>query len=334
MAQGLAAGQSLQRSGEPRIDPDQGAAIGFVGAMRIAVARGVRQFIELRRAIDQHARHRQFAAEQVNLGQVMAQNRLGMGLDRNFERVRIDVRIAVAVAADPVAHAEERRHRAPEPLFEIGVKRGNIADEGRVVISQRVVDLVAHRKARRAQDACLPELGHARIELRLVFAQIGLGPTGFARGQQVGDSAFGVERAAALHLGRMRRQHGRDIRFRQRLLDALGRDAGGAQPLETIGEAARLGLRLMGCAPAQEMAVLGDIGEMGKISEGADDRGGLRRRQALQQGVQLAAGLGIRPALARDGKPANPFDPLVNPLALLFAHGIAENLAEQPDVLE
>ena len=56
-------------------------------------------------------------------------------------------------------------------------------------------------------------------------------------------------------------------------------------------------------------------------------------RQARQQGVEFAPRRRIGLALAGDRQAADGLDARENRLAFLLAHGIAENLAEQPDVL-
>jgi hypothetical protein len=65
------------------------------------------------------------APRQVDLGQVVAQHHVGLAAQRQAQRVGGHVRVAVAVAADPLAHAQKGRHRpAVQRLFDLRYRRG------------------------------------------------------------------------------------------------------------------------------------------------------------------------------------------------------------------
>lgn len=122
MAHRLCAGEFLQRRRQSRVNADQGAAIGFVVAMRIIVARARRQFLQRARRAGVTARDRQLPAEFVNFHEIKAQRGLALHPHGGGERVGGDVGIAVAVSAHPCAHTQERRHaQAVEPPFDLGV---------------------------------------------------------------------------------------------------------------------------------------------------------------------------------------------------------------------
>src|SRR4051812_30886865 len=92
--------------------------------------------------------------------------------------------------------------------------------------------------------------------------------------EQTCDLALAVERALALHLGRMSGQYRRDERLREPACDVRTADADQSDPLERVGDAAafrcRTGQRLRTAAPAL-VHVLGDVDEMGKIAERPHD---------------------------------------------------------------
>ena len=113
VAQRLGAGERVQRRRQARVDADQCAPVRLVLAMRVGVARRGGEPLQRRRHRLQHRRDRQLAAELVHFGEVVAQRRLALARERGGERRRVDEGVAVAVAADPVAHAEEARDRAP-----------------------------------------------------------------------------------------------------------------------------------------------------------------------------------------------------------------------------
>ncbi len=104
-------GQHVHRRREPRIDADERLPIRLVLAVRIAVVRGLGQREQLRRRMHEARGQRQLAAQPMHFVQIMVEGNAGLRADRVVERVGDDERIAVAVAADPRAHAQERRQR-------------------------------------------------------------------------------------------------------------------------------------------------------------------------------------------------------------------------------
>ena len=84
---------------------------------------------------------------------------------------------------------------------------------------------------------------------------------------------------------------------------------------------------------ADVMLVLGDIGEMREIAEGADDLDVLIAREAVQYRLELAPRGFILLAMKTDLGPANLLDDCKDRWALLGADGVAENAAEQTDIV-
>jgi len=197
---------------------------------------------------------------------------------RLHQGVGAHVGIAVAVAANPLAHAQKAGHAAlAQGLFKFGVDFGNFAQEGGFVIRQRVLDLVRHRQLAVAQQPRLPELRDAGAQLRLVARQfagregvagavVELGALGqvAALGQQLGNGALGVQNAFALHLGGVGGEHGRDIAAGQGLRHGAGRNAGPAQARQGDVDAAllRVARALADGAAANVVAVFGQVGQV------------------------------------------------------------------------
>ncbi len=89
----------------------------------------------------------------------------------------------------------------------------------------------------------------------------------------------------------------------------------------------------MGTGAADVMLVLGDIGEMRKKTEGADDLKCLGRRQTVQRRFELAARCNILVSAEADRVLANVLDGVEDCLAVLLAYRVAEDAAEQPDIV-
>ncbi len=273
----------------------------------------------------------------MHFDEIEAQRRFALHAHGGRERVRRDVRIAVAVAADPGAHAQERRHpQSFETLFDVGVKARDLAQKGAAIIAQRILDFVAHGQTRMTQQLGLPELRDAGAKLHLVLRALGLAAHMFARGEQFEDRVFGVEQALAAHFRRMRGQHRRNPAARQRLGDLAGADGGLAQTREGRGEARRAGegaARLGAGALLQRMQIFGDIRKMREIAEGADHGARLFRRQRAQQRVEIPVGFGVPVAAGGDGEPPDRLDALERRGALMFANGVAEQAPEKANVV-
>src|ERR1700685_76512 len=102
----------------------------------------------------------------------------------------------------------------------------------------------------------------------------------------------------------MRGENRRHEAAAKHVRDGLASKAGRGQALEGRGKAARLaGLRLLhsanGTAPNM-VPILGNIGKMGEISEGAQDRHCLVGGQSAQECAELLTGIRIGVAFKGD----------------------------------
>ena len=337
MAQRLGAGQPLQRGGQPRVHADQRAAIGLVLAMLAGVGRAGGELAHRGRDVHQDGGDRQLGAELVHLGQVVAQRGLALLAQRELQRVGGDVGVAVAVAADPVAHAKERRDlEAGQRLLDLAVHARDLAQERGVVVADRVLDLVGHGELGVAQQARLPELRDARTQLPFVVLALALGAQLVALVDQRGHGALGVQDGLALHLRGVGGEHRRDVGLRQGLRDVGGADVVAGQPLEAHRQRAflQVALALVMLAPAHVVAVLGDVGKVREVAEGANHADRLVTGEILQQAIERAAGL--RVALEAIGHRQLPdaLDQLEGLLAVLLADHVAQDAPEEADVLD
>jgi hypothetical protein len=267
----------------------------------------------------------------VHLGEVEAQRHLGLAGQGVAQRRRADVGVAVAVAADPVAHAQEGRDAvAGQGALDVAVQARDLAQEGHWVVAQRVFDLVGHRQLGGAQHARLPQLRHTGADQRLVLgAPLGRGQ-GVALGHQRRHGALGIEDALALHLGGVGGEHRRDPGLLQHLGDVGGAVVGAVQALEAERQRARLLVTggLVHGAAAQVVAVFGDVGQVAEVAEGADHRHRAVCREVLQQPVEHTAGRGVGLQAVGHRELPHPFDQLEGLQAFLLADHVAEQPAE------
>src|SRR5208283_697276 len=107
----------------------------------------------------------------MDLGQVMAQRDLTLAAQRQDQRLSVHIWISVAIAADPGCHAEKGSDLDTTKLvLELGIKLRNLPQECRLVIAERVLDLVVNAQMRIAQEPRLPKLRDpARISIALRF---------------------------------------------------------------------------------------------------------------------------------------------------------------------
>ena len=210
--------------GKPRIDARQRLPVGLVLAVRVGIARTLGECQQRLGRPHEARRHRQLGAECVHLVEVGAERERTLRARGVTERLGRHERIAVAVAADPAAHAEERRHlvacEGPVGFADRGryrtVEPRHLGEEGRAIEVEAVLDLVDHPQARQAQHRGLPEREHVPADRRLELALLLLGERrAVARVQRPRDRALGVLDALALDLGRMRGEHRAHRRSRE-----------------------------------------------------------------------------------------------------------------------
>jgi hypothetical protein len=152
----------------------------------------------------------------MHFGEVVLERDAALRANRVRKRCRVDIRIAVAIAADPRAHLQERRHaRGFDAEFpqdqdlERTVEPRDLVQKRVPVVREAVVDLVFHLQPRHAKHRRLPQLEHRRVQAECEFIRlVGRQRRPVPPRQQPRDLPLYVENALALDLGRVCRQHG------------------------------------------------------------------------------------------------------------------------------
>lgn len=235
-----------------------------------------------------------------------------------------DVGVAVAVAADPGAEGEGAAAfgELEADAFEFGGEVLEDVADGAGVEFVEVVDgvagLVGGFGVDDAEFVGLPDEVDVLGQSGVVAAAVGLDDGGFEEGR---DAPELVEDGAAGGLGGVCGEDGAHVEVAHGLAHVFGVDV--LEPVGGAGEQSALG----GAAGAQFAAavdLLGDVGEVEVGGEGADQLGGGLQFGAAQQ---LGRGLAV---LA--GESADPFDQFQQLGALLADEGLAQEVAQSPDV--
>ena len=136
----------VQGRGQARVHASQCTAVGLVHAVNILVRRTLRQGLHVGRAIVKHGGYRQLTTQVMHFGQVMAQRHFGLAAQRVIQRLGADVGVAIAVATNPLAHAQKAVHRlvVAQQLLQVGIQFGYLAQKGGFVITQCVFYFIGH----------------------------------------------------------------------------------------------------------------------------------------------------------------------------------------------
>ncbi len=329
--------------GGARINARQRAAVGLVGALWRVVGGMRRQVIQFRCGPDQQAGERQLATEFVNFIEIVIERGRRLQAQRFAQDIRGDEGVAVAVAANPGADAEERR-QCPGPRGITGVQlprdldieARKFAEEGFLEVGNTIFDLVQHLEAHRAQHARLPQgedgVGETAVVLHLL---LGCHSQALALVEQVGEVAVVADQALALNLGRVRGEDRRDERVHEEVGDGLGCDFALGQAVEGMDEAAfarrRTGQIVRPAAP-DVVLVLGDVGQLQEVAESTDDDLCRAARERIEEGSELGVCRRATVAGETHGGLTDALDNLEGFSAFLLAHGVTEDTAEKPDV--
>jgi len=201
-----------------------------------------------------------------------------------------------------------------------------------VVIGDAIGDFVDHAKASSAQQICLPQGEDRPTQRRLVGCELSRDQRQpVALVQKAGDLHLAVDHALAPHFGRMCGQYRHDHGAGEEGPEARGRDTGFARAGKRMGHRAfarRGGGQVVSMGAADVVLVLGDIGEMRKKAEGANDLKRLGRRQAVQCRFEIAARRNILVAAEADRVLANMLDGVEDRRTALLAYRVSQNAAQ------
>ena len=222
-------------------------------------------------------------------------------------------------------------------VFQRRVEARQLAQKGVIVVGKPVRYLVYDFEFGSAQHAGLPKRQHGATQglftCRRLFGGV---PTTIAFRQQVRHLHLTIDRALAPHLRRMGGEDRANESIREEALQRRPRNGRITRASKRVGHGAfarcRSGQR-MGSGPADVMLVFGDVGQMRKVAESADDLDTLTVREAIQCRLELVPGGFIFVAVEADRGPANVLNDLENRLAFLAADRIAKNAAEKTDIV-
>src|SRR6185312_8528204 len=259
------------------------------------------------------------------------------------QHVRGHERVSVAVTAHPAAHGYQCRKARPlapgerrDPIFHLRHQRGDGVDERIGEVRERVLDLVAHAQLHGPHHARLPEDRDQAAHL----GYGGIGLLGHGVGRIQAREAFGhrelaIERALALDLRGVRREHRLDPDRGERL-----RDLAPVRVLAGLGEEAadrrrqraRAAPKVVAVA-ADVVAVLGDVGEEREVAERPDHHHRLGGREGVQHLREALGGGGVLEATGGDRELADFLHQRERRLAFVGADRVAEDAPQEPDVL-
>jgi hypothetical protein len=153
--------------------------------------------------------------------------------------------------------------------------------------------------------------------------------------EQAGEIAVVADQALALDFGRVRGEHRGDERVGEEVGDGLGPDLVLGQAVEGMDETAfarRRAGQIVGAAAADVVLVLGDVGQLQEVAEGADNACVVSRDSGSSRAASSARAPGSPSRAKRYGGLADALDDREDFLPFLLADGIAEDPAEKPDV--
>ena len=221
--------------------------------------------------------HRELEPQGIHLAQVEARGLPARQEHDGAGHLRGHRRVAVAVAANPRPEAERRSIRREPAAGVFDERRVQGAEELRQRVPQRLLEhgqsrpgFVHRRGTARTHLARFPRRGNLdaeRLDELFVFGRREIHP--IARGEQIGDAAELLHQRAACDLGGMRGEHQLDPQPRDRLVEAIGRDAGSDQAAERLVARSdlrrRRGIALIRPPAPDAMVLLGDVRQVEKV---------------------------------------------------------------------
>ena len=109
--------------------------------------------------------HRQLRAQRVKFIEIEAEGAPALQHHGALHHIRSDERIAVAIAADPAAHPQERRQRLrtallAQTVLQPAVQARHLTQERVIVEGETVGHLVEHRELAATEQIGLPQRHH------------------------------------------------------------------------------------------------------------------------------------------------------------------------------
>ena len=297
-----AAGERLEGGREPGVHGGQRAAVGLSGAGGMDVPEALGQGGQLRRRRGEVLRQRKADAQPADLLEVVAEHGLGLAGQRAQQHLAGDVGVAVAVAADPAAQAQEARQPGPEPPLPSLVELRHGREQARAHHRDGVLDLVQGRRPGASQQPRAPK---QRDFAQQGFRQPGLPGSAVRtrqRLQRLAQDAGVFEDAAAAHLARVGGEYRNDKALLEQGAHLILVDSGLGEASQHVVEAH--GVLAQARAPHLHR-VLGRVGRLEEAGEAVHDLEGFVGAQTVEQRRQLP---GRTLEMAGHGEPTHRFD--------------------------
>ncbi len=279
------------------------------------------------------------------LAVVKIENKLALARQRLAHALGRDVRVTVHVAADPGRELDHGRHAKPRAALDEGLRQRGLerlvelrhhAVEHVRQEEQHVLGLIAEVHLLARELLGLPAGRHLEPDRPELGGDLVGRHVGVEHVQQVArDVLLLAQQGAARDLGRMGREDGLDAGPGDGLLDAVGVDAFGLEPLQHVPEPERLRLRRflgIGAPAPYAVNLLGHVDDLEVGRERSDEVACRARRQRREQGPELGEGAAVAFAV-RDRSTPRGLDEVVQRLAGLLANELADELAEPMHVL-
>ena len=302
--------------------------------MLVAVLCQCRQFVG---DDDQSRRHRQLLLQSGQLGSVVTQRGVGGAAGGQSHHVGSDVRVAVAVAADPGAGPQDGFGQqvgvgppTAQRLPDLGVDLWHHLEERGLVVAEPDGDLVGDLQPGQPNQRGLPQRQHLAAQFQLdVAAVVGFGAPVRAQPHQLGDPVLGVEHRSSTGFRRVGGDHRGDQRAGQCVGDGRRVQLRRVELQIGGGQAAvlrRVARSHVDGATPFPVNVLGDVGQQREVAERPDHRDRLMDIDALER----AGHLGAFDFRATYPKRLNPgtLDQVEDLVAVLLAHRVAEDGAQ------
>ena len=188
----------------------------------------------------------------------------------------------------------------------------------------------------------MPQLQHPGADLRFNERHgagrggvRGAGGDGVSLLQTVGNATLGVQNAFALHLGGVGGQHRRNMGVGQGLTHGFVGPASGFQFAQGLFHASSMHVAgsVVQLLPADVVLVLGQVGQVAEIREGANHADRLFAGERSQLLFQSLAGQRIGIAAKRHRQSANVLNQGKGVIALLLTNHISQNAPQPSDVV-
>ena len=160
---------------QPGVDARHRQPVGLAASMRRSIGRAPGEHLQFPGNIRKMRGERQFGAQRMQLFQIKPQHAAALHLERAAHHLGGHERVAVAIAADPASHTQERRQfftrpvsALVQPVLKRAMQPWHLVQEGIVVKRKTVGDLIEHGELGTTQNIGLPQRHYRAAQLLVV----------------------------------------------------------------------------------------------------------------------------------------------------------------------